>query len=84
MKRRLLAIAAIFVILLSGCGHQESNEKYVSKLVSTNYANLWYDTRTNIVYYISESRELMSVYYCEHGEPYKFNSTTGELECINN
>lgn len=85
MKDRLVALvlAIIIALSLSSCGSKEKvDPKYCSSLVETGYDNLYYDTRTNIVYYVTYYR--MTVYYCEHGIPYSFNPTTGELVCISN
>lgn len=79
MKKIIAILLSLILILsLSACG----SNKYTSSLVKTGYKNLFYDTRTNIVYYVRGN--LMTVYYCKHGVPYSFNSTTGELVCISN
>lgn len=81
--RKILSvfIIAVLILSLSACG-EKKDSKYCSSLVDTGYKNLYYDTRTNIVYYVVGNR--MTVYYCEHGVPYSFDSKTGELVCINN
>lgn len=79
MKKIIAILLSLILILsFSACG----SNKYTSSLVKTGYKNLFYDTRTNIVYYVCGKR--MTVYYCEHGVPYSFNSKTGELVCISN
>ncbi len=80
MRKKLLAIVIIVMMVLTGCG-ETKDSKYCSSLVETGYDNLYYDTRTGIVYYVTYER--MSAYYAENGLPYRFNSETGELECIN-
>lgn len=78
-KRTLMIILSmVLVLLLSSC----SCGKSFTSFEKTGYDNLWYDTKTHIVYY--SIRYKLSTYYCEHGLPYRFNPITRELECINN
>lgn len=84
MVKKIIFVILVILLCFSAACEVELTPNNTSSLVSIRdygYNNLYYDSRTNIVYYIIGNK--MTAYYCPHGLPYRFNSEIGELECIN-
>lgn len=95
MKKIVSIFLAAFILVfcLSGCGARNSNYIDIEELFGfvkiQNESNLYYDTDTNIVYFVAGAHYyshkgygFMSPYYAPNGLPYKYDITTNTLREI--
>ncbi len=88
MNKSICEVVAVIILiimiisLISSCCQANNDKLVIGSFEPTVYKNLYYDSSTNITYFCYD--DWFCPYYAENGLPYHYNTTTEELECINN